>query len=229
MSRHPKHLIAVLGLVCLAGLAQACNLPGASGAPSPASGEEAESPSGQATPAPDPGDEADSLPAPTASPTPDLPPGWVAYNSPALGVRLALPPEWEPLLVNEGKLDLREREGDGWIEINVLDETSADEWNLEYVPGTGGDELLGRLLEAAREDGEYEPPRSLETRGGQTAWLAQGINAIYDEPLLIAVIGLPDRALLIIGHGGEDPDDWESRLAPLYETLVASLETGEVR
>ena len=42
---------------------------------------------------------------------------------------------------------------------------------------------------------------------------------------VIGAIGLPDRALVFVGHGGEKPEDWTA-LSAIYRGIVASLEGG---
>jgi hypothetical protein len=85
-----------------------------------------------------------------------------------------------------------------------------------------GDSILGALLTAARQDGTFGDPHQLATRGGASASVSEGLNTIHNEQTLMAAVGLADRALVIVGHGGEREEDW-AKLSELYRGMVASL------
>jgi hypothetical protein len=217
-------LVTILVLALLLG---ACS-PSAPDAP-PAPGQPAEAP----TPAP--GEDGDPAPvtlptqdepAPTPSPMPPLPEGWRETSNPDLGLAFALPDGWEVLPGGPFALDLRETAGDGWAQVALLDDTTAADWDLSVQPGTGPEVVLDALLAALREDGDFTAPRPVETRAGHPALASEGTYHLLDEQLLVAVVSLPDRIVIVTGHGGErppDPDREWSRLRPIYERIIWSL------
>jgi hypothetical protein len=150
-----------------------------------------------------------------------LPPDWVEYPTP-LGLTISLPPDWETIPFDDHKLDLRETSRQGWVEINIVDSTSASDWNLAYTPGMQAQAMLNTLLEAAREDGTFEDPHHLLTYDGRTAWFTEGTYNILGDRLLIGVLGLPDRAILLVGHGPDDEAEWQ-RLSPIYRLMMQSI------
>ncbi len=163
---------------------------------------------------------------PAPSPTPDVPSGWSSYDNAELGLRVYVPGGWEPLTSGSHQLVLREIDGDGWIEINVIDETSEAMWGVDYHNGLLPDELLGQLLLALGENGEFEAPHPLLTREGRTARFSTGVYDLLSEQLMVAAISLPERAILVVAHGSEGPDlstdDW-LRLLPIYKQIVWSI------
>jgi len=162
-----------------------------------------------------------STPSLTLTPALTLPPDWIAYRT-ALRLTISYPPDWEAIPYDDHKLDLREVTGLGWAEINIVDSTSASNWNLEYVPGMQAQAMLNTLLEAAREDGTFEDPHHLLTSDGHTAWFTEGMYDILGDRLLIGVLGLPDRAVLLVGHSTGDETEWQ-RLSPIYRLMMQSI------
>lgn len=224
MTSHPHPLLRLL-LGSLLILLAACSFPGVQPDLLPASG-------GSTPPA---GSAPDSVPLPTTptaaatplppTPTPTPPAGWSVLESAELELSLYLPPGWEAAGAGR-QLDLRETGSDGWIEIRILDDGNEAEWGFDYRPGSPSDELMEMLLAGLRENGDFEDARPLQTRGGQSASLSAGTYQVFDERLVVGVIGLPDRAVVLLGHGSEGvagPDDTWARLAPLYEQVLASI------
>lgn len=159
---------------------------------------------------------------PAYSPTPDLPSGWVTHRSEALAISLYHPTEWEPVPTDEHSIDIQEKQGQGWIEIRVLDATTMDRWGLDYTPGMNAEAIIGELGRAARENGLLEPARQIESRSGLAAWGIQGHYDVLDDNVLIAAISLADRGIILVGHGGSDEAEWE-RLGPIYQQMVWSI------
>lgn len=225
--RNQNILTTILGAAVLALTTTACNLPQTQANPSAdpeahATDESTHSPNSD--PVSDPTDEqGNTAPTPTNPPTPEMPPGWEEYTSAELGLTLHYPEGWTPVLYDSYRLDLFEDEGYSWIEVGIIDETSDDERNLEYTPGMQAEDLLTLLVEAAREDGEFTDARSLKTRSGQTFWVSEGFYELMDETILIGILGLQERAILVVAHGGEETNSW-SILLPLYETFMWSVE-----
>jgi len=160
----------------------------------------------------------------TPTPLPDPPTGWAAYESPELRLSLYVPPGWEIVPVSPAKLDLRQTGADGWVEINTLNEANAFEWSLVYTPGMDGQAILETLLTAAREDGMFDAPRSTPLRTGMAAWLAEGTYEPLSDHVLIGVIGLPERALILIGHAPNDEDGWDAGLITMYQTIMWTIQ-----
>lgn len=160
------------------------------------------------------------------TPTPRLPEGWTEQTNAELDVTFALPPGWEVAPEESHTIGLRETGGDGWAQVSVLDEETSTRWGIAYREGMPAAWVLDALLGALREDGDFTAPAPVETREGYEALASEGVYHVMGERLLVAVVGLPDRTIVVLGHGGETPDDpdaeW-SRLRPLYERLVWSI------
>ncbi len=219
-------LMAGLLVIALAGCQSAQNDP----QPTPTVVESAEEESSPTeTPTADPTATATLTP----SPTPDVPGGWETYRSDELSLSLYYPAEWEPLTTSADKIDIRGADGSAWIEIHVVDEANADEWGIGYTPGMLTEDLIDILLAASREDGDFEVDQPLLTRTGATARVTTGSYHVFDEMILIGVIGLPDRAIVLVGHnaepvgptddGAEPPEQSWARLEPLYEQVLWSI------
>jgi len=200
-------LMAGLLVIALAGCQSAQNDP----QPTPTVVESAEEESSPTeTPTADPTATATLTP----SPTPDVPGGWETYRSDELSLSLYYPAEWEPLTTS-------------------ADKANADEWGIGYTPGMLTEDLIDILLAASREDGDFEVDQPLLTRTGATARVTTGSYHVFDEMILIGVIGLPDRAIVLVGHnaepvgptddGAEPPEQSWARLEPLYEQVLWSI------
>jgi len=159
---------------------------------------------------------------PAYSPTPDLPVGWVTYRSEAMAISLYHPIGWESTLYDEPRIDLLESQGQGWIEIAVLDQTTMDRWGLDYTSGMEVEDVLGDLASAAGENGTFEDPRQIENRSALGAWAVQGHYDILDDYVLISVVGMDEQGIILVGHGGSVQAEWE-RLRPIYEQVVWSI------
>jgi hypothetical protein len=142
-----------------------------------------------------------ATPTPAYSPTPDLPPGWVTYRSETLAISLYHPSEWEAVPYGDQKVDLQEKQGQGWVEISALDSTTMDRWSLAYTPGMSAEAIIGALARAARENGAFEEPQPIENRSGLSAWAVQGHYDVLDENLLIAAVSLSDRGIILTDMG----------------------------
>ncbi|MBN1120469.1 MAG: hypothetical protein JXJ17_05285 [Anaerolineae bacterium] len=219
-------LMAGLLVIALAGCQSARNEP----TPTPTVVESAaEESSPTETPAADP----TATVTPSPSPTPDVPDGWDTYRSDELSLSLYYPAEWEPLTTSADKIDIRGADGSAWVEIHIVDETNADEWGIGYTPGMLTEDLIEILLAASREDGDFEVDQPLLTRTEATARVTTGSYHVFDEMILIGVIGLPDRAIVLVGHnaepigptddGAEPPEQSWARLEPLYEQVLWSI------
>lgn len=161
-------------------------------------------------------------PTPAYSPTPDLPPGWATYRSETLAISLYHPSGWELASTGDLKIDLQEKEGQGWMEITILDATTMDRWGLAYTPGMTAEVIIGDLGRAARENGAFGTAHPIENRSGLAAWAMLGHYDVLDDNVLIAAISLADRGIILVGHGGSDEAEWE-RLGPIYQQIVWSV------
>ncbi len=219
-------LMAGLLVIALAGCQSAQDEP----TPTPTAVESAaEEFSPTETPAADPTATATLTP----SPTPDVPDGWDTYRSDELSLSFYYPADWDPLTTGTGKIDIRGADGSAWAEIHIVDESNADEWGIGYTPGMSTEDLIAVLLAASREDGDFEVDQPLLTRTGLTARFTTGSYHVFDEMILVGVIGLPDRAIVLVGHnaepvgptddGAEPPDQSWGRLEPLYEQVLWSI------
>jgi hypothetical protein len=206
MTKYPR-LRPVLPLATLILALLACSLPSTTPPTSTALPR---------TPTPTP------TPTPAYSPTPDLPSGWVTYRSDPLAISLYHPAEWEAVPYGDNKVDLQEKQGQGWVELTILDATTMDRWSLDYTPGMSAEAIIGELARAARENGAFDAPQLIENRSGLSAWAVQGHYDVLDENLLIAAISRSDRGIILTGHGGPDEAEWQ-RLAPIYEQIVWSV------
>jgi hypothetical protein len=159
---------------------------------------------------------------PAYTPTPDLPVGWVTYHSEALAISLYHPAGWELTLYDEPRIDLLESQGQGWIEITVLDQTTMDRWGLDYMPGMDAEDIVGSLASAVAEDGTFEDPQQIENRSALSACVVQGHYDILDDYVLIAAVGMDAQGIILVGHGGSEQGEWE-RLRPIYEQMVWSV------
>lgn len=206
MIEHPQRPLAT-GIAALLLAMLACNTAPAT-PPTPTSPPRTQTPTPTLTPA--------------YSPTPDLPSGWVTYRSEALAISLYHPSEWEPVPIDDHKIDLQEKQGQGWIEITILDATTMDRWGLAYTPGMPAEAIIGELGRAARENGAFEPARQIDNRSGLAAWGIQGHYDVLDDYILIAALSLADWGIIVVGHGGSDEAEWE-RLGPVYKQIVWSV------
>jgi hypothetical protein len=146
----------------------------------------------------------------------------VTYRSDTLAISLYHPAEWEAVPHGDRKVDLQEKQGQGWIELTVLDATTMDRWSLDYAPGMSAEAIIGELASAARENGAFDDPRPIESRSGLSAWAVQGHYDVLDENMLIAAISMSDRGIILTGHGGADAAQWQL-IAPIYEQIVWSI------
>lgn len=148
----------------------------------------------------------------------------MVYESNELKVQLFHPEGWERLPYNDHQFDLRESAGEGWIEIKVIDQESDHLWGLDYIPSTQAKDLLNTLLDAARQDGSFADPQPLLTPSGRTIWISTGEYDLLNDQVMIGIHGLPDRAIVALGHSEIEAGEWD-RLAPIYEAIIASIET----
>jgi hypothetical protein len=222
VNRHLNWIALLIYTSLLVGLTS-CNLPAVrpSGAGAGTPPPPADTPLPDDLPAVTADQAAASTPSLTLTPVLTLPPDWIAYRT-ALHLTISHPPDWEAIPYDDHKLDLREATGLGWAEINIVDSTSASNWNLEYIPGMQAQAILNTLLEAAREDGTFEDPHHLLTSDGRTAWFTEGTYDILGDRLLIGVLGLPERAVLLVGHSTGDETEWQ-RLSPIYRLMMQSI------
>jgi hypothetical protein len=163
--------------------------------------------------------------SPTPTAAPEITTGWPEYTSSDLGITLLIPEGWEALPTGPQVIDLRETDGEGWMQVRAVDADSAAEFGFAYEPGSGAAAVLDALLAGLREDGDFSTPRTIETRAGQTALIVEGRYYVLDERLLVGVTAFADRAVVFTGHGAEGPDtpnDAWGRLAPVYEAIIAS-------
>lgn len=205
MTAHDRFALALISLI--AGML-ACNAPSVQ----PAKTE---------TPSPIPAT-ATTTPTATTAPTPTTPPGWQAYHAGALKLSLFQPPGWEASSTDPDTLDIHQTDGDGWLQIISVSGTGNNPFGLNYTPGMAGDAVMTALLAAARQDGTFPDPQPIATRVGQAAWVSEGRNETRDEQTLIAAIGLANRALVVVGHAGQKPEDWPG-LSAIYRGITSSL------
>lgn len=165
----------------------------------------------------------------TPTPLPDPPQGWLEYQSQEAQIRFFYPPDWEVALVpnNFPLLDVRAQQGEGWLEINLIDANSADLFSLS--PEMLGDPqaLAEAFRSAAETDGEFSAAHLMETRTGVAAWNYAGTNEIYEDRLWVGVMSLTPNAVIALGHAKKDTADWDSRLVPLYQQIVWSIQILE--
>jgi hypothetical protein len=164
-----------------------------------------------------------SGPTLTPTPLPPAPDGWIEYQSAPLALTLHYPPGWEARPVDDRKVELREISGDGWIDINVVDPSNDEDFSLVYSLGASAEDLMGVIVSAAREEGEFEDPKSVDTRTGIPAITTEGTFELIAERELIAVMALPDRVLLAVGHAPIRDDVWDTSLIQTYETIVWTI------
>jgi hypothetical protein len=229
-NKQPINLMLMAGLMVIALAACRSNQDEPTPTPTRVDAVEEES-SPTETPAAEP--TATEEPSPTPSPTPDVPDGWETYRSDELALLLYHPAEWNALTTSADKIDIRGAEGSAWVEIHVVDETNADEWGIDYTTGMSTEDLIETLLAASREDGDFEVDQPLLTRTGAEARVTTGSYHVFDEMILVGVLGLPDRAIVLVGHnaepvgptddGAEPPEQTWARLEPLYEQVLWSL------
>src|SRR5574341_871866 len=162
---------------------------------------------------------------PTLTPTPLPPPpgGWIEYQSAPLRLTLHYPPGWEVRPSDDQRFEVREISGDGWIDINVVDESNDEDFSLTYSPGASADALMGIVLSAARQEGEFEDAQSVETRTGISAVMTEGTYELMTERELIAIMGLPDRVILAVGHAPIRDDVWDANLIQTYQIIVWTI------
>jgi hypothetical protein len=166
------------------------------------------------------------LPTPTTAPTPTIIAGWQSYQDANLNVAFFHPEIWEVTALGTEALDIRQPDGHGWMQLMVLSGTGNNDFALTYTPGMTGDSLIAALLPSAREDGTFSDPQSLATRSAQPAWLIEGHNDMHNEETIIAALGLPQRGIILICHGGELPEDWPA-LSEVYKGIIGSLEAAQ--
>ncbi len=197
-----------LALVVLLSATLACNAPSVQ----PAKTE---------TPTPVP-PTATLTPTPTIAPTPTIPAGWGQYHADSLKLTLSEPPGWEAGSTDPDSVDVHQTDGDGWAQVISVSGTGNNPFGLTYTPGMTGDAIMAALLAAARQDGTFADPKPVATRIGPLAWVSEGRNETRNEQTFIAAIGLADRALIVIGHGGQEPTDWPA-LSAFYVGITVSL------
>lgn len=159
----------------------------------------------------------------TPTPLPPAPDGWIEYQSLLLELALHYPPGWEIRPSDDRKFEVREISGDGWIDINVVDESNDEDFSLSYSPGASSDALLGIILSAARQEGEFEDAQSVDTRTDIPAVMTEGTYELMAERELIAVMALPDRVILAVGHAPIREEVWDANLIQIYETIVWTI------
>ncbi|HQA68942.1 MAG TPA: hypothetical protein PK801_11495 [Aggregatilineales bacterium] len=228
MSRYQHTLTTILALLVALTLA-ACNLPAAQ----------------QATPAaptPPPATSASELtPAPAEPTAPPAEPGandgaedgtassetWPTLTSAELNLAIRAPEGWELTPADDHSAIVREVEGYGRAELTVLDETSAPRLGIEYRANVDAATILQELLVTFREDGDFTVHREVEVAGGYTAAISEGVWRPFDERLVVGVVALPDRAVVLTGHGPasseEGGDEEWARLRPLYEGMLQGI------
>src|SRR5690606_30160580 len=107
------------------------------------------------------------------------------------------------------------------------DETSAPRLGIEYRANVDAATILQELLVTFREDGDFTVHREVEVAGGYTAAISEGVWRPFDERLVVGVVALPDRAVVLTGHGPasseEGGDEEWARLRPLYEGMLQGI------
>lgn len=225
-SRRLSHEAILAGILIAAGALSACSpsddaSPAASAAP----------PTTQATPenggtaSPAEGETAPPDGSPTPTTEPDLTADWSAYTSTDLELTFLIPEGWQAATSELQVLDLREADGEGWMQVRAVDAGSADEIGLDYEPGLDAAQVLDALLAGLREDGDFSAPTDIHTDTGQTALVVEGRYYVLDERLLVGVLAEDDRAIVFTGHGpeGQDAPDTEwARLSAIYKAVIRS-------
>src|SRR5690606_23222114 len=152
---------------------------------------------------------------------------WPLLTSAELNLTVRAPEGWELTPTDDHSAIVREVEGYGRAELTVLDETSAPRLGIEYRANTDAATILQDLLVAFREDGDFTVHREVEVAGGYTAAISEGSWRPYDERLVVGVVALPDRAVVLTGHGPtsseEGGDEEWARLRPLYEGMLQGI------
>jgi hypothetical protein len=219
------------GALIAAGALSACS-PGGDASPAataPPTAVEA-APADGVTAPPAGGETAPPGGSPTPTAEPEITIGWPEYTSPELGLTFLIPEGWQAAIGGLGVLDLRETDGEGWIQVRVLDADSAGEFGFAYEPGADAAAVLDALLAGLREDGDFSAPRTVDTKAGEAALIVEGRYYVLDERLLVGVMAFGDRAVVFTGHGPEGPDasdgEW-GRLAPIYEAIIGSTSPAE--
>lgn len=224
MSRYQHTLTLTLALIAALLLA-ACNVP--------ASQQATPTQPAPPTTAPEP---TSAPPAAAATTPPDDPAGddsasitdgWATLTSAEFNLTVQAPDGWELTPTDENSSTLRETGGEGRAELTVLDATSAPRLGIDYRPGADAVSTLQGLLVGFREDGDFTSLTELETSGGRAAAFSEGSYQPFDERLVVGVVALPDRAVVLTGHGpassqegGEE--EW-ARLRPIYEGMLQSI------
>ena len=175
-------------------------------------------------------------PSPTEAPatqipiTPNVPDDWVRITSPELHINLYRPVGWEITYSDERhKLDVIEGDGPGWLEISLINEDTADLYNLLYNPGDPAEGLMVALLDAAQEDGNFGPSREVMTFEGYSVFLSNGALELIGDNLMIGVVDFESFALLVTGHVVEEDIDIPDvtvevdRLMPIYEDIILNI------
>lgn len=128
--------------------------------------------------------------------------------------------------MDDHHIEIRPATGFAWVEIDQIDATHPGPMGSAYNPHADVAASEQTLLSALREDGSYGDPVILSTRGGLPVWTVTGHNDPFDDDVVIGLQVLGDHALLVIGHQGDTPDDWES-LKQMYLLMLQSLgDTG---
>jgi len=203
----------------------ACNLPRAGGGPGGSPGSAGPESTAVLPPS---ASEPDQTIQPTPTnvlPTPVIPDNWVTYvPESAQDVGFAYPLGWEAVPRDVDTVDVRQDEGQGWLEITQVTSENARRWGLDgYTPGKDARALIDEMLVGLREDGDFKEPVSIRTVEGRDAWLVEGDYYVFNETILVAIIAGTDRVLLITGHGGSG--DW-SALGSTYRDMVVSVRLG---
>lgn len=159
----------------------------------------------------------------TPTPLPDPPPEWQEYSDANTGLSFYYPPDWEVIPYDEHKIDVREGQGDGWIEISTVDATNAELWNVTPEMLKQPHTMIDALLGAAQEDGEFAPAQSIPSRIGGEVWSSQGAYEVLNDKLWIGVTALSDRAVVALGHGTDESEGWDSAMIPTYQNIIWSI------
>lgn len=165
-----------------------------------------------------------TVPMPEITAAPALPADWVSQVSTEGGVRYALPPGWDVLPYESGHFDLREHEGNGWLEVYTLNESTRSNWGLTYQAGESADSIIAALLSAARDDGTFAEPYRLDSRSGLDGWGFDGEYTVYSERAFVGVIASSQSGLIIVGHENGSQADWVTVVKPLYLQIVSTFD-----
>lgn len=215
--------LLLAGLVLLAG----CKMPRPSPAPAtpsvPDGGAQAVAPPDDNQSASTPEVSPTPIPAVSPTPLPDPPAGWQEYASTEMGISLYYPPDWEVILFDAWHIDVRAGQGEGWIEVYVVDSTNADDFSLEPEMVGDPESIIQAQFIALQENGDFSPFAPLETRFGFSAYSTKGTYSVLEDLLWLAVLDLGERAVIAQGHSLAEVEGWDTNLVPTYEQILWSI------